>query len=712
MTVDSLFNILLIILGFGLLIGIHELGHFLAAKWSGIRTNAFAVGMGPQVISFRKGIGLCFKSTRAKVIAKYGKDANDMTDAELGEHGISETEYSLRLLPIGGFVSMLGQEDGKPEEVSNDPRSYNKCPIGKRMVVVSAGVMMNLLLAGLFFLICFQIGVNFEAPIIGEIIPNSPASKAMALGDKEIPLESGDTIVSIDGSSVATFQNIQIAGAMSKPGVPLLLEVEKQGHKATYEYSILPEQGALTGMLEIGLMPAMSLTLRHGNDAEEALAILQTQYPELDELKPGMTMIEACTPLYYSRYKEEAFKPVKNLSELRALYSGLVTQSILTKWSDGKTSLVIEIPTQPELNILRPVGIPEDAPQNYELGFMGLVPLPRINYILDASPNVGTFEQGDVIVRVDTLEFPRMGQLRNFLTLQPDGELNVTVLRDNEEVSLLATLKDGKLGVLLANALDVPITAQPLEEVLKEVDGALVPVATPIAGYQILGGSRFVAVYDAGLGTFDQDQQDSIATWRWFLFNVDVASYKITAKGPVMLVFENPTKNAELVQVKLDGPVYPIQGQTTPLAQQLFEPLYVTRSSRGNPIKALQMGFDETVNMVVMTYLTIDRLFRRTIGVDQLRGPVGIIHIGSKIADRGMSYLLFFLAIISVNLAVLNFLPLPIVDGGLFLYLIYEKLFKKPPSIAFQNAAAMLGLGLIATLFIVTFYNDIARLVG
>ena len=77
-----------------------------------------------------------------------------------------------------------------------------------------------------------------------------------------------------------------------------------------------------------------------------------------------------------------------------------------------------------------------------------------------------------------------------------------------------------------------------------------------------------------------------------------------------------------------------------------------------------------------------------------------------------MSYLLFFLAIISVNLAVLNFLPLPIVDGGLFLYLIYEKMFKKPPSIAFQNAAAMLGLGLIATLFIVTFYNDIVRLVG
>ncbi|MCH2147655.1 MAG: site-2 protease family protein, partial [Phycisphaerales bacterium] len=153
-------------------------------------------------------------------------------------------------------------------------------------------------------------------------------------------------------------------------------------------------------------------------------------------------------------------------------------------------------------------------------------------------------------------------------------------------------------------------------------------------------------------------------------------------------------------------------GWTTQLVNQAFEPLFVVRSSNGNPIHAVKMGFEETVDMVIMTYLTIDRLLRRTVGVDQLRGPIGIIHIGSKIADRGFSYLLFFLAIISVNLAVLNFLPLPIVDGGLFLYLLYEKFVGRPPSIAFQNAAAVFGLCLIGMLFVVTFYNDIMRLIG
>jgi regulator of sigma E protease len=179
----------------------------------------------------------------------------------------------------------------------------------------------------------------------------------------------------------------------------------------------------------------------------------------------------------------------------------------------------------------------------------------------------------------------------------------------------------------------------------------------------------------------------------------------------------NPTVNRQLSSVTIE--VTPEQqqviaslGWTTMLIDQMFEPMYVVRSSGGNPVTALRMGFEETVNMVVMTYLTIDRLFRRTVGVDQLRGPIGIVHIGSRIADRGFSYLLFFLAIISVNLAVLNFLPLPIVDGGLFLYLVYEKLIGKPPSLAFQNAAAVLGLGMIGMLFVVTFYNDIVRLVG
>ena len=238
MTIASLWNIILIILGFGMLIGLHELGHFVAAKWSGIRTNAFAVGMGPVFLAWRGGIGLTFGASKTKVIEKFGKDASDMSDAELKEHGLGETEYSLRFLPIGGFVSMLGQEDGKPDSVSSDPRSFNMCPIGKRMIVISAGVFMNLLLAAVLFIGCFQFGVRFEAPVIGQIIPNSPASESITTDGTH--LQSGDTVVSINGKPAYTFTDIQIAGAMSKPGETVTLGIKRIGIAQIFSFEMMP----------------------------------------------------------------------------------------------------------------------------------------------------------------------------------------------------------------------------------------------------------------------------------------------------------------------------------------------------------------------------------------------------------------------------------------------------------------------------------------
>ena len=140
------------------------------------------------------------------------------------------------------------------------------------------------------------------------------------------------------------------------------------------------------------------------------------------------------------------------------------------------------------------------------------------------------------------------------------------------------------------------------------------------------------------------------------------------------------------------------------------QPAPAEKSRLHRLVRAMTMGFAETKKMIVMTYLTIDRLFRGSVGVKQLHGPVGIIDLGSKILPRGFMYFLFFLGIISVNLAVINFLPLPIVDGGLFLFLIYEKLKGRPPSVRFQNVATVIGLCLIGTVFLVTFYNDIMRL--
>ena len=706
MSLDAIWNFCLIVFGFGLLIGIHELGHFLAAKWAGIRTNAFAIGMGPVFCSYRKGIGISRGSSKNKLIAKYGKDASEMSDDELEANGLSETEYSLRYFPIGGFVSMLGQEDGKPDAQSEDPRSYNRCSIGNRMVVVSAGVCMNILLAIVLFLVCFQIGVQFEAPIIGQVIPNSPAAKALSIGANPSNLQPSDVIVTIDGKLVSTFTDVQIAGAMAKPGVPVVLEVKRNDDPELLTFSIIPGRVTNSGLLELGLFPAYSMTIREGTKFEESFGIFQEQHESLRAIKQGMTM----TGVDIGAGVQD-LAPVSQWDVFQSILNSTTrVDSIETRWSDGDETITVHLPLYPELNILRPVGLPEGATQNYEFGLLGLIPLAKVTFVLDTSPNVGVLQKGDVITRVEQIHAPRMGQLRNFLVTQNDGSISLTVLRDGIRTEVNAELNQGMLGVLLANALDIPMIAQPLEEVLDDVDGNLVPMPTAISGLNIKGGATI-------LGAHDANRRGRQATnWASIRSSIRWSGQWHGAKGPVSILVKNDASD-EVVELELHPEVEELtqfyrSGWTTPLSQQMFEPLFVVRSSGGNPMEAMKMGVDETINMIVMTYLTVDRLFRRTVGVEQLRGPIGIVDIGFKIADRGMSYLLFFLAIISVNLAVLNFLPLPIVDGGLFLYLIYEKLSGKPPSIAFQNAAAVLGLGLLGTLFVVTFYNDIMRIVG
>ena len=91
-------------------------------------------------------------------------------------------------------------------------------------------------------------------------------------------------------------------------------------------------------------------------------------------------------------------------------------------------------------------------------------------------------------------------------------------------------------------------------------------------------------------------------------------------------------------------------------------------------------------------------------------GPVGIFQAGYKLAHKGNDWLIWFLSMISANLAVVNFLPIPIVDGGLFTFLIIEKLQGKPISARTQSIAQIVGLALIVSVFLFVTYQDILRL--
>lgn len=152
-------GIILAILGFGILIFIHELGHFIAAKKSNIKVNEFAIGMGPTLFKWKRG----------------------------------ETTYALRLLPIGGFVAMEGEDDE-----SEDSRSFGKAPLWKRMIVIVSGAFMNLLLGFILIVIYTSAQPLLPTTIIAYFSDEAVSSEW---------LQPKDRIVGINGKSVNSYSD-------------------------------------------------------------------------------------------------------------------------------------------------------------------------------------------------------------------------------------------------------------------------------------------------------------------------------------------------------------------------------------------------------------------------------------------------------------------------------------------------------------------------
>jgi regulator of sigma E protease len=128
------------------------------------------------------------------------------------------------------------------------------------------------------------------------------------------------------------------------------------------------------------------------------------------------------------------------------------------------------------------------------------------------------------------------------------------------------------------------------------------------------------------------------------------------------------------------------------------------------PAQSFVMACKKSVSFIVQTYVTIKKLLARDVRPEAMSGPVGIATMAYKAVERSFIAFLYLLAFISANLAVINFLPIPVVDGGVFLLLLVEKIKGAPLSIRVQEVISYAGLILIAAVFLYLTYNDILRL--
>ena len=706
-------NIALIVIGFGLLIAIHEFGHFIAARWAGIRVESFAVGMGPTVIAYRRGLGLRFGSTAPDIKTRYGAEPEKIPTEQLHADGVGETEYSLRLLPIGGFVRMKGQEDIDPSNTSDAIDGYGSKPVWKRMIVVSAGVIMNMITAVILFVIAFMIGVKFEAPMIGAVRPGSPAANARNLDGAPNGLMPGDQINSINGDPMTTFADIQIGAAMSHPDHELILQVTRVGSATPLQFQLDPIKDTNSGLRSFGVAPARSGTLA---DQIEIAPVIENMLIKSGlsaaGVKPGSTLT-AINGV-----------PITNAESLDLAFEKSNGQPVSTTWSLAPNStpllsatttntapaLVATAPLSPEPKFEKLFSPDSKSIGEYDLGLIGFSPLVRIDSVQKTSPNQGILQFDDIVLAIEDRSGPRLGEFRSLIQTYANRAVKLQILRAGETLSINARVdRQGRLDVLVGPAWNFLVSARVIGSVLENpMDSkATQTTATPIASLELRPLTKIISINDIALTDW--------ASMRDALRATTAEAFAKNTSAALNISFQNMLPNSPMKSAVITlsaAEIKDIQklGWSSPLPSELFEPQMITRSAQGNPILAATMGFTETKKLTVLTWLTLDRLARGTVGVEQLRGPVGIVQVGTRVADRGMTYLLFFLAMISVNLAVLNFLPLPIVDGGLFLFLLYEGCFRRPPSVRFQNAATLVGLAFLGSLFVVTFYNDVVRL--
>lgn len=242
---------------FGVCVLVHEFGHFITAKWAGIRVEEFGIGFPPRLVGFRKknsgGWEVIWFSGRhnpedtyaiqkQQLYTSTGEAVNAVPEALKGENYayISQGEtrpedhtiYSINLLPIGGFVRMPGENgDMNDPEGHYDPQSFAAKSAGKRIIVLIAGVTMNVILAMVLFTIAYGLGEPTFPATIGKVVASSPA----AVGG----LQPGDTIVSVNGHPVQLFTDVQnivnkaIAANSQQATVPVELEIRHAGQEKT-----------------------------------------------------------------------------------------------------------------------------------------------------------------------------------------------------------------------------------------------------------------------------------------------------------------------------------------------------------------------------------------------------------------------------------------------------------------------------------------------
>lgn len=663
-TLIWLFNIAKVALGLGFVIFVHELGHFLLAKWNGVKVEKFSIGFGRTIFGFRRG----------------------------------ETEYVIAAIPLGGFVKMLGEGgeagEGPPDpEAAGDPRAFNNKSVGARMAIISAGVIMNLILGFACFAYIFGQEREVLAAKIGSVVAGSPAFEA--------GLRAGDEIVSIDGRRDVGFKDLTVAVNLSSRGQVIDFGVKRPGEERELSIPIEPRREATAERPTIGVRPALSLDV--GDDQPPAGATEPIVLPWPADRRVEILELVAAAPA------GETPAPMASNEEFQRL-------------SARNRDKALDLVLRPRTFAGKPVpGVAEElkaaAPPSLAVDFGLRFAAGPITSMRKGSPaDVAGFKVGDVIVDVDGREdfdplrlpldcFDRAGSPVTFHVRREGapGPIELTAAPDDAPPGRPLPMEDLQvpgLGIYLSVApiVRAVVAGSPAEKAGIKADDVIDAVTIPpIKGRPRAGDESKDFWLLSRPQTYKLD--DKSATWPSALdiiqsLPVQDVSFKIRGRNEAVSIRPEPAAD----RFEVD------RGLRFLDAHKTMPPL--------GPVDALKEGLNETIESVGMMYASLRSLATGRVSTKELAGPIGIGPMAYAAAKAGINEFLTFLAFISINLAVLNFLPIPPLDGGQMMFLIAEKVRGRPLPDSAVIAGTYLGLLLVLSLMVFATYQDVYRLLS